>query len=116
MVQCAMRGDYCFSYWTYDGAEGGNHTGTVRWLAQGRQGQTKLSFGVLVIKVLARMKPICEHVSAGSVVCWLECWPWKAESAQQWWFEPNILSVVSGVTTLRLTNLLEKNSVACIWA
>ena len=51
-----------------------------------------------------------------SVVQWLERWPWKAKSAQQWWFEPNSPSVVSGVATSRLANLPEKNSVAYIWA
>ena len=34
------------------------------------------------------------------------------ESAQQRWFEPNTLSVVSGVTTLGLAHLPEKYSVA----
>ena len=50
------------------------------------------------------------------MVYWLERWPYKAESAQQWWFEPNALSVVSGVTSLILANLSEKHSVAYIWA
>ena len=46
-----------------------------------------------------------------SVVLWLERWPCRGESAQQLWFDPNSLSVVSGVTTLRLANLPEKHSV-----
>ena len=50
-----------------------------------------------------------------SVVYWLERWPSNAMSAQQWRFESNTLSVVSGVTTLRLANLPEKFSVAYIW-
>ena len=50
------------------------------------------------------------------MVYWLECWPFIAELAQQWWLEPNTLSVVSGVTTLMLANLTEKHSVAYIWA
>ena len=45
---------------------------------------------------------------------WLERWPSKAESAQQWWYEPKALSVVSGVTTLMLPNLPENHSVAYI--
>ena len=39
----------------------------------------------------------------------------ETESAQQWWFEPNALSVVSGVTTLRLANFPKKYSVAFMW-
>ena len=46
---------------------------------------------------------------------WLEGWPCKAESAQQWRFEPNSLSVVSGVTTLQLANWSEEPSVVYIW-
>ena len=51
-----------------------------------------------------------------SLVYWLERWPCKAESDRQWWFEPSALSVVSGVITLMLASLPEKNSVAYIWA
>ena len=43
-------------------------------------------------------------------------WSCKAESAQQQWFEPDTLSVVSGLTTLRLANLLIKHPVAYTWA
>ena len=39
---------------------------------------------------------------------------YSGESAQQWWFEPDTLSVVSGVTTLTLANLFKKHSVAYI--
>ena len=51
-------------------------------------------------------------ISSRSVVYWLERWLCKAESAHQWQFEPNTLSGVSGVTTLRLANLPEEQSVA----
>ena len=46
---------------------------------------------------------------------WLEHWPCNAESAQQWWYEPNALSVVSGVDKLMLANVPKKHSVAHIW-
>ena len=45
---------------------------------------------------------------------WLERWLCKAESAQQWWFKPNALSVVSGVTTLRLDNW-PSNAFSCLY-
>ena len=50
-----------------------------------------------------------------SVGYWLESWPCKAESAQLWWFEPNALSVLSGVTTLILAYFPEKHSVVYVW-
>ena len=50
------------------------------------------------------------------VVHWLERWPCKADSAQQWWLETNTLSVVSSLATLWLVNLPEKRSVPYIWA
>ena len=31
------------------------------------------------------------------------------------WFDPNALSVISGVTTLMLANLPENHSVAYVW-
>ena len=50
-------------------------------------------------------KEFCNTFISYSVVCWLERWLSKAESGEQWRFDPNALSMVSGVTTIRLANL-----------
>ena len=69
----------------------------------------------MIIRILKLPFMVLVYRSRSVVLYCLERWPCKAETAQQWWFEPNALSVVSGVTTLRLANLPEKHSVAYIY-